>query len=343
MKKFIRTILIVFIILLLVTGWLLLGPATAFTNSSAIIYVHSNQHAKQEVVQQLKEKNILQFPSFFLFAANQANVWERLKPGRFEIKKQTNLLQIIRMLRNNSQSPVKWVINKLRTKEDFAAAVGKNFSTDSLTTIQFITNNDSLKTFGVDTNTFLTLVIPNTYMVYWTTPLKKILFRLQTEQDKFWQANNRKEQAKQLGFTPQQIYILASIVEEETNKNDEKDTIASVYINRLKIGMPLAADPTVKFALKDFSIKRIRFNHLLIASPYNTYRNKGLPPGPICTPLPATIDAVLRAPSTTYLYFVAKSDFSGYHKFSSTYAEHLSYAQQYQQALDNWEAKQQKP
>jgi UPF0755 protein len=137
-----------------------------------------------------------------------------------------------------------------------------------------------------------------------------------------------------LNLTPAQVYTLASIVEEETNKNDEKGNIASVYMNRLNTGMKLSADPTIKFAMKNFSLKRIYDNYLKTPSPYNTYMNAGLPPGPICTPQAVTIDAVLNAPRTDYLFFVARSDFSGYHQFTSNFADHQKYAKLYQQALD---------
>jgi UPF0755 protein len=142
------------------------------------------------------------------------------------------------------------------------------------------------------------------------------------------------QKAEQMSFTPKQVYIIASIVEEETNKNDEKGKVASVYINRYHKGMPLGADPTVKFALKDFGLKRIYYKHLSVESPYNTYKHPGLPPGPICTPSPKTIDAVLNAPKTDYLFFVARSDFSGYHTFSQNFAEHKKNAQEYQKALN---------
>jgi UPF0755 protein len=167
---------------------------------------------------------------------------------------------------------------------------------------------------------------------------------LKSEATTFWEKNDRKGQAAELGLTPQQVYTIASIVEEETNKQDEKGNIASVYINRLNKGMPLGADPTVKFALKDFGLKRILYQHLQVASPYNTYRNQGLPPGPICTPSSKTIDAVLKAPKTDYLFFVAKSDFSGYHSFATNFADHIKLAKEYQRALDEYlEKKQSKP
>jgi UPF0755 protein len=167
------------------------------------------------------------------------------------------------------------------------------------------------------------------------------LKRLQTEQQNFWEKNNRLQKAESLGFTPKQVYTIASIVEEETNKHNEKGNIASVYINRFHKGMPLGADPTVKFALKDFGLKRIYHKHLQVESPFNTYRNQGLPPGPICTPSPKTIDAVLNAPKTDYIFFVAKSDFSGYHTFATNYADHLRYAKEYQKALDEYLLKKQ--
>jgi UPF0755 protein len=201
--------------------------------------------------------------------------------------------------------------------------------------MQFFTSNDSLLQLGADTNTLFTLVIPDTYLFNWNTQPSNLLQKLKDNEEKFWNKNNRLQLAQEQGLTPQQVYIIASIVEEETNKDDEKGKIASVYINRMNRGMPLGADPTVKYALRDFSIKRIYFKHLAVESPYNTYKYKGLPPGPICTPSQVTIDAVLHAPKTDYLFFVAKSDFSGYHHFSNNFAEHDKYAKIYQRALDS--------
>ena len=245
------------------------------------------------------------------------------------------------MLRNNRQVQVKLIINKFRTNEDFAKLIGKNFSTDSTGAMKFFSNNDSLKAFSIDTNTIATIIIPNTYLFYWGTPLDKILTRLKDASDAFWAEDNRLDKAKALGFSTKEIYTIASIVEEETNMEADKGKIASVYINRYHKGMNLGADPTVKFALKNFSLKRILYEHLTVASPYNTYKNKGLPPGPICTPSISSIDAVLNVPSTSFLYFVAKPDFSGYSNFSSNFAEHSQYAKQYQAALNEYLAKKQ--
>lgn len=309
------------------------GMATSFEEKSKFLFIRPG-NVQQQVEAQIDTGNIIQFPAVFKIAASQTGVWERLKPGRFEIKKGTTIFNIVRMLRNNVQSPVKLVVNKLRTKENFARLLGKNFSFDSAAAIHFFTSNDSLLQLGVDTNTLFTLVIPDTYLFNWNTQPASLMQKLKADADNFWSKNNRLQLAQEQGLTPQQVYTVASIVEEESNKNDEKGSIASVYINRMNKGMPLGADPTVKYALRDFGLKRIYYKHLAVESPYNTYKYKGLPPGPICTPSQASIDAVLNAPKTDYLFFVAKSDFSGYHHFSNNFAEHDRYAKEYQRALD---------
>jgi UPF0755 protein len=169
--------------------------------------------------------------------------------------------------------------------------------------------------------------------------MTKILKKMKAAADVFWNKNDRLEKAKTLGLSKNEVYTLASIVEEETNNDSDKTIIASVYQNRLKINMPLQACPTIKYAMQDFTITRIYDKYLTNPSPYNTYQNVGLPPGPICTPAPNTIDLVLNAPKTDYIYFVAKADFSGYHHFSSTYEEHNRYAKEYQKKLDEYQAK----
>ena len=342
MKKVILILLVLIVVAGCILAWMAFGSATNFDTKSKYLYAYDSVPAKQQIQRQLQDSNYIKNLWLFNIIAGRMNVWDRLKPGRFEIEKGESLVDIARRLRNNVQAPSRLVINKLRTPNDLARLIGKNFSTDSIHALQFLTSNDSLKALDVDTNTMMTLVIPDTYILNWNSSVKKILQRLAKEKDKFWQENDRLTKASNMGFTPEQVYTIASIVEEETNKNDEKGDIASVYINRYKKGMPLGADPTIKFALKDFGLKRILYGHLQVVSPYNTYRNTGLPPGPICTPSEKTIDAVLNAPTTNYLFFVAKSDFSGYHHFSSTYAEHEQYAKQYQQALNERVAAQQK-
>ena len=163
--------------------------------------------------------------------------------------------------------------------------------------------------------------------------------KMKIQKTQFWNSKNRLEKAKQKGLTPNEVYTLASIVDEETNYDSDKSLIASVYQNRLKQSMLLQACPTIKFAMQDFTLTRIYDKYLTNPSPYNTYKNKGLPPGPICTPSPKTIDLVLNATTTNYLYFVAKADFSGYHHFSNNYEEHDRYAKEYQKKLDEYQAK----
>jgi UPF0755 protein len=229
------------------------------------------------------------------------------------------------------------VLNKVRTRGELAKLIGNNLAVDSLTAAQFFNSNDSLAAFGTDTTQLLSLFIPNTYTMYWSTTLPKLMQKMKDQHDQFWKANDRKAKAAAIGMTPNQVYTLASIVEEECNYDSDKSLIASVYQNRLQKNMRLQACPTIKFAMQDFTITRIYEKYLTNPSPYNTYRNLGLPPGPICTPSPKTIDLVLNAPKTNYLYFVAKADFSGYHHFSATFEEHSKFAKEYQLKLDEYQ------
>jgi UPF0755 protein len=279
------------------------------------------------------KKIILDKPSF-LVLAKILNVEAKIKPGKYLVKKNTSLLTIVRMLRNRQQATVNFVLNKVRTRGELSRLVGNTLSMDSATAAAFFNNNDSLAPFGVDTTQLLTLFIPNTYTMYWSTSLPKLMQKMKEQEAQFWNANDRRAKATSIGMSQQEVYTLASIVDEETNYTSDKSLIASVYQNRLKKNMLLQACPTIKFAMQDFTITRIYEKYLSTPSLYNTYKNKGLPPGPICTPNPKTIDLVLNAPKTDYLYFVAKADFSGYHHFSATYEEHNKFAKEYQQKLD---------
>lgn len=336
MKKIIKLLFVAIIVIVAFGAYSLFAPSTSFDEKTKSFVIEPIEISSKEVGSLLKEKGVISNEWAFSLFANQLNIWEKLKPGKFEVKHGANLITIVKMLKNNRQVEVRLVINKLRIKEDFAKLIGKNFQADSSNVMQFLMNNDSLKPYKLDSNTFTSLLIPNTYLFFWGTPLSKILSRLQLANTHFWEEENRLEKAKNLGFSPSEIYTIASIVEEETNMEGDKGKIASVYINRFHKGMNLGADPTVKFALKDFTLKRILYQHLTVESPFNTYRNKGLPPGPICTPSINTIDAVLNAPTTDYLFFVAKPDFNGYSNFSSNFAEHSHYAKQYQQALNEY-------
>ncbi len=334
-----KVILVLFVLLLLGAGaiaWVFFGPATAFDKSKKSLYISSFAPIKKAVIDSLTKNQILKNETAFEWLANRMNYWKSIKPGKYDIKKGSSLFDIIRMLRNGKQTPVNLVITKLRTKEDLSRLVGKKFETDSAQMLHFLNNNDSLESFGTTPELAMTMILPDTYTYFWNTSPGKIYKKLADEAERFWTPERNQKSAIQ-GLTPVQAYILASVVEEETNAAAEKGNIASVYINRIQKGMPLQADPTIKFALKDFSLKRIYEKHLAVESPYNTYRNAGLPPGPICTPSKATIDAVLNAPKTNFLYFVASREFNGTHVFSATYEEHLKKAKEYQQALNQLE------
>lgn len=332
MKKIFSLLFIVLLIIAAYAAWNVFGP-TVNAPAGKYLFIKTGS-TYDEVKQQLKDEQILSGTFFFDKIAKQVKYNRNVKPGRYEIKDNSSLLSLVRILKSGSQSPVKLVINKLRTKEDLAAKIGNGFEADSLQVISFLTSNDSLAAYSLDTNTVMTAVIPDTYLLLWNTSFKKIFGRLKDEQEKFWN-KERLQKAADKNLTTEQVYTMASIVEEETNKAEDKPLIASVYMNRINKGMMLEADPTVKYAMRNFGLKRILHGHLAYESPYNTYQNKGLPPGPICTPSSKTIDAVLDAPATNYIFFVAKPDFRGYSNFAATYEEHLVFAKAYQKALDS--------
>jgi UPF0755 protein len=307
-------------------------------NDEQVYFEYKHEGLSQLADSLVAKKIIFEKTSFLLFA-KALKVEDKIKDGRFLVKKKTSVLDLIRMLRNNQQATVKLVLNKVRTKGELAKLIAKTFDKDSAAVMTFLSSNDSLKAFDTDTTQVFTLLIPNTYEYYWSSSMAQILSKLQKAQIHFWSQNNRIQKAAMIGMSQNEIYTLASIVEEETNFDSDKSLIASVYQNRLEKQMPLQACPTIKYAMQDFTITRIYEKYLSNASPYNTYRIKGLPPGPICTPAAKTIDLVLDAPKTDYIYFVAKADFSGYHHFSNNYAEHDRYAKEYQKKLDEYQAK----
>jgi UPF0755 protein len=307
-------------------------------NDEQVYFEYKHEGLSQLADSLVVKKIIFEKTSFLLFA-KALKVEDKIKDGRFLVKKKTSVLDLIRMLRNNQQATVKLVLNKVRTKGELAKLIAKTFDKDSAAVMTFLSSNDSLQAFDTDTTQLFTLLIPNTYKYYWSSSMAQILSKLQKAQIHFWSQNNRIQKAAMIGMSQNEIYTLASIVEEETNFDSDKSLIASVYQNRLEKQMPLQACPTIKYAMQDFTITRIYEKYLSNASPYNTYRIKGLPPGPICTPAAKTIDLVLDAPKTDYIYFVAKADFSGYHHFSNNYAEHDRYAKEYQKKLDEYQAK----
>lgn len=331
-----KVIVVILLIVLLAAGfflYLFLGPGAGFRDEVKYLYIPSENANRQTVMRLLEKDTLVRHPASFEWLAGQRGYWENIKPGKYRISSGDNLLTIVRRLRNGQQEPVNIVIVKFRTREALAGAIGRKLEFDSTAFLSFMNNADSIRQYGVDTNTVMTIITPNTYTYFWNTTPRKVFNKFYEAHQQLWTAE-RKQKAAAHNLSPASAYILASIIEEETNDKNDKPLMASVYLNRLNKGMRLGADPTVKFALRNFDLRRIYETHLAAESPYNTYRNAGLPPGPICTPSLETLDAVLNAPATNYLYFVAKSDFSGSHVFTASYSDHLKYAKEYQRALN---------
>ncbi|MCD8291764.1 MAG: endolytic transglycosylase MltG [Prevotella sp.] len=274
----------------------------------------------------------------FKTIARHGSYGDKIRTGRYEIDKNNGAFTVFRKLKSGTQSPVSLTIPSVRTADKLAEVLSKKLMLDSLELYDAITDSVKCAKYGYTPETMLCLFIPNTYEVYWNIPLDKFLEKMESENDKFWNAE-RKKKASEMELTEVEVMTLASIVDEETTNNEEKPMIAGMYYNRLKADMPLQADPTIKFALNDFSIQRIYHNMLKIDSPYNTYKYEGLPPGPIRIPSVAGIDAVLNYVHHDYLYMCAKEDFSGTHNFAQTYEEHLKNAANYAAALNERDIK----
>ncbi|MDR1006868.1 MAG: endolytic transglycosylase MltG [Bacteroidales bacterium] len=266
-----------------------------------------------ELRNDLHQKGIVNDIRLFDFYAKASGYNKRLKAGHYVVKPKMKIWKLINDLRHGNQQPVKLVIGKSRLSEDFANKVssGLMFKPQELIA--------EMQKEGIVDSIFF-FVVPNTYEVYWTISPADFISRMKRESSKFWQSKSK--QLENFALNRYQIISLASIIEEETNKNDEKPIMAGVYINRLNKDMLLQADPTVKYALKNFMLKRIKGEHLKVSSPYNTYINKGLPPTPICLPSLASINAVLNYVKHDYLFFCAKEDFSGYHNFATNANQH---------------------
>ena len=334
-----KLILFALLILICYETYIVFIKSTSFTETQVSFHYDKSKMSISDLGDSLVAHHIIPEKISFTLLAPLFDIQNKTKTGSFLVKKKGNLFSILRMLRNNQQPIVKFILNKVRTKGELAKLISTTFTTDSNDAALYLNSNDSLAQFNIDTTQLFTLFIPNTYEFYWNTSMSKLLKKMKDAEAQFWNGNNRNNKAAQKGLSQEQVYTLASIVEEETNNDSDKILIASVYQNRLKKSMPLQACPTIKYAMQDFTITRIYEKYLTNPSPYNTYQNFGLPPGPICTPSPNTIDLVLNAPKTDYLYFVAKADFSGYHHFSSTYEEHNRYAKEYQKKLDEYQAK----
>jgi len=287
----------------------------------------------QQVVDSLISSDYLMDLSSFQWVAARKNYSDRIQSGAYKVKKGWSNNQLIDLLRSGIQTPVKVTFNNIRVREELAARLAFYLEPDSAAFISALNSDKIASGFGFTRESFPMLIIPNTYEIYWNTSPEKFIDRMKREFDQFWTAA-RKKKATDLELTPLQIVTIASILQEETNMNDEKSRMAGVYINRIKQGWLLQADPTIKYAMGNFLIKRVLTEYLSIDSPYNTYKYAGLPPGPINFPDTGTVDAVLNAEHHSFMYFCAKEDFSGYHNFAITYPDHLNNARIYQEALN---------
>lgn len=260
--------------------------------------------------------------------------YDNPKPGHYRLEKGMTFRTLLGKLRTGNQTPVRVTFNNIRSLERLAGSVSKSIEADSASLLAAFRNASIASQYGFDRANFISMFIPDTYEFYWTVTPEEFIARMNKEYERFWGAGEREAKRKSLGLSRQEVSTLASIVIEESKYVPEQPRIAGVYINRLGKNMPLQADPTVKYAVGDPTIKRILFKHLEVESPYNTYKHTGLPPGPIYCPPKSAIDAVLGYEKHNYLYFCASPDLSGRHRFATTLAQHNANARQYAAALD---------
>lgn len=282
----------------------------------------------------LAQQQILKNPYTFKILAHAIDLPTHIHPGKYKLEPGMSNKDLLLKLRYGKQNTVKLVLNNIRTREDLIAKVSEQLETNADTLRSLLNDSIYLSRWHLNPQNVMCMMIPNTYDMYWNTSSRQFLDRMSKEYKKFWN-QGRLAQCEKIQFSPLEVSIIASIVEKESIKSDEKPVIAGVYINRLHRNMKLEADPTLVFAFGDFGIKRVLNIHKAIDSPYNTYMYTGLPPGPICMPSIASIQAVLNYQAHDYLFFCAKEDFSGYHNFAANYAEQQINAQKYRKALDN--------
>lgn len=281
--------------------------------------------------QQLFESNVIEdAPSFERVA--KLMKYKTVKGGMYSIDGKMSNRELVRMLRAGKQEPIRIMVKSSRSLEKVVSNLAEPLQADGLKLLQML-QSDSVKSMtGLSKENVISLFLPDTYEFYWNTDENELIARMKKEYEKYWN-KERKSKARALGLNPHEAVVLASIVDEETAKVDEMDDIAGVYLNRLKKGMRLQADPTVKFSVGDWSIKRVLDRHLSKKSPYNTYIHTGLPPGPIRLPSKQALEQVLNPAKHKYYYFCAKEDFSGYHNFSRSLKEHNAHARRYRQQL----------
>ena len=334
-KKKILIPLIVFSTLLSTTSvyiyQMLFSPNFLINQPDKMIIIEDNTDFKT-LTNQLIEDTLLNDIISFSFLSKLMKYSENVKEGNYKVKMNMSNYDLISMLRSGNQTPINITFSYSRKINDLAQNISQKLKISEKELMDYIIKN-GLSNYGFDTQNIIGMFLPDTYEVYWDITPKKLLDKMKEEYDKFWNSE-RIRKLKRVNLSKNEVITLASIVASETNKIDEADRIAGVYINRLRKKMLLQADPTLIFAANDFSIRRVLNKHKKIKSPYNTYMNKGLPPGPIRLSPKKYIDAVLNFEDHRYIYFCAKDDFSGYHEFAITLSEHNKNARKFQRALN---------
>ena len=302
---------------------------------SVSVYIYKDD-TQAEVLEKVKKAGNMKSTKKLASILNTFDYKHHVREGRYVLKPGMSNFKIARILKSGLQTPVRFTFNNVRTIEDLSGRLSRQLMADSVSLLRCFQDTNWRNAMGFTQEDYKCVFIPNTYNIYWNTPPQKVLDIFQKAYLKFWD-KDKQDAAKKVGLTPAQICILASIVEEETNKTDEMPKVAGLYLNRLRIGMPLQADPTIKYAVGNFTLKRILKEQVqkTASSPYNTYKHTGLPPGPIRLPSIKAVKSVLTPANHSYIYMCAKDDFSGYHAFATTLGEHNQNAAKYHQALND--------
>lgn len=338
MKKLLTIISILIVLAAGAGGWFYysftVAESTAFEEDYKDVYIAKNA-SFEDVLTVIESQKIVKKIGVFKRVSKLKKYPDLIKGGKYRIKKGLTYEEIINKLRSGDQVPVKLTFNNVRLKEELAGKVASNLEVDSITVLKHLNDNEFLNQYGVTSRSSMILFIPNTYEVWWNMSIKQLFDRMAREFKNFWNID-RKKQAKSLGLNQSEVYTLASIVQAEQGmKPEEWPIIAGLYLNRLKKGMKLESDPTLVFAKKDFTIRRVLNKDKKIESPYNTYKYRGLPPGMIRLPDPRAMDAVLNYQQHEYIFMCAKGDGSGLHRFAKTYSEHKKNARKYHQDLNS--------
>lgn len=335
-RGFWLTLTAIFALIIIVGGYFynkITNTRISVAKGNSTVFYIAKDETYTDVLEHLTQQGIVSDYSLFDFLAQRANYPNKVKAGRYLLKKGETYINVIRQLRSGKQEEVKLVINAMITPTQLAAIVGKNLVADSIVLINMLEDSSYLEGYGFNKYNALCMFIPNTYNFYWDTDGQQFMMRMKKEYNRFW-TKKRLIQADAIGLTPIEVGILASIVDGETNKTDEMSIVAGLYLNRLNKGIMLQADPTVKFALRNSAKQRVYEADLKVESPYNTYLHTGLPPGPLALPSQQAIEAVLSPSKHDYIYMCAKEDLSGYHNFATTLTQHNLNAARYRLALD---------